>query len=96
MPCGWKGNRYRMSYVALAMRHWFIHLRAHGLRGREMSTPREVWHALPLSKLGQMSTDRDRGGRCRGADLHMSGGKCPVVSLPKPMLAPLTRRTSAN
>ena len=33
MPCGWVGNR--RSGVALAMcnrLHWFIHLRAHGLR----------------------------------------------------------------
>ena len=33
MPCGWEGNG--KSGVALAMRHrlhWFIHLRAHGLR----------------------------------------------------------------
>ena len=39
MPCGWEGNH--RSDVALAMRHrlqWFIHLRAHGLQGKDMST----------------------------------------------------------
>jgi len=39
MPCGWEGNR--RSDVALAMRHrlqWFIHLRARGLQGKDMST----------------------------------------------------------
>jgi len=30
MPCGWEGNR--RFVVAPAMRQWFIHLRAHGLR----------------------------------------------------------------
>ena len=40
MSCDWEGNR--RPGITLAMHHrlwWFIHLRAHGLSIREMSTP---------------------------------------------------------
>jgi len=67
MPCGWEGNG--KSGVALVMRHrlhWFIHLRAHGLRkGDEHPAYTTllmgcVWHSFTFLPIGVVIPDSRR------------------------------------